>query len=96
MLRFLNDYTVMFKGVASTANHLTFNGVHMLSASRARLFLRMEAAMTDFVRDGVLSCRYCRHIPGTVKKHWIDSVRNCKGLDSWTGETAEFPRSMRV
>ena len=54
--------------------------------------LQMEAAMTDFVRGGVPTCRYCRHIPKTVRKHWIDSVRDCKGLDSWTGETAEFRR----
>ena len=54
--------------------------------------LQMEAAMTDFVRGGVPTCRYCRRIPKTVRKHWMDSVRDCKGLDSWTGETAEFRR----
>ena len=50
----------------------------------------METAMTDFVRGGVPTCRYCRHIPSTVRKHWIDSVRDCKGLVPWTGETMGF------
>ena len=48
--------------------------------------------MIDFVRGGVPTCRYCKHIPRTVRKHWIDSVRDCKGLVPWTGETTEFLR----
>ena len=51
---------------------------------------KVEVAMIDFVHGGTPTCRYCRRIPREVRKHWIDSVRDYMGLDSWTGETAEF------
>ena len=51
---------------------------------------KVEAAMIDFVHGGTPTCKYCRRIPRDVRKRWIDSVRDCMGLDSWTGETSEF------
>ena len=51
---------------------------------------KVEAAMIDFVHGGTPTCKYCRRVPKDVRKHWIDSVRDYMGLDSWTGETSEF------
>ena len=51
---------------------------------------KVESAMIDYVHGGVPTCKYCRRVSRDVRKRWIDSVRDYWGLDSWSGETAEF------
>ena len=51
---------------------------------------KMEAAMFDFLREGVPTCRYCSLLSREYRKRWIDAYRDFWGLEPWSGEAAEF------